>query len=68
MNEYAVEIHILDSDTGEWVIKEPNYMVEAYDDADAHSKTNRYASNHYNNWRIENIRLIKKFANPDGEI
>jgi len=66
MDEYAFEIQSPDA-KGNWVAVE-NSTVKAYDESEAQAKANNYANDHYSNWRTRNIRLIKRYVNPDGEI
>ena len=66
MDEYAYEIQSPDA-KGNWVVVE-NSTVKAYDESEAQSKANNYANDHHSNWRTRNIRLIKRYVNPDGEI
>ncbi len=67
MDEYAYEIQSPDA-KGNWVAVETSQTVKAYDEAEADQKARVYANDHYSNWRIKNIRLIKRYVNPDGEI
>jgi len=67
MDDYAYEIHIPDAKLG-WVIGDASQTVKAYDESEAQAKANNFANNNYSNWRVRNVRLIKKYINPDGEI
>jgi hypothetical protein len=69
MDDYAFDVHIPDDATGEWKVKEsPDHIVQAYDEYEASRKAEQYADNKYSRWRVRNVRLIKKFTNPDNEI
>lgn len=42
--------------------------VNAFDENGARQAAENYCNNKFNNYRVLNIRLIKKFINMDGEI
>ncbi len=67
MGEYAYEIQTPDA-KGNWVAVDTTQTVKAYDEYEAETEASTFASNNYSNWRVRNIRLIKRYVNPDGEI
>lgn len=66
MDEYKCDIHIPDGLRG-WKFFETK-DVNAFDESGAKTATENYCYNKYFNYRVVNIRLIKKFINVDGEI
>ena len=67
MDEYAYELHIPGSPSS-WIYDGVTRMVTAYDETEAQTKASNFANQNYRNWRIRNVRLVKKYINPDGEI
>ncbi len=68
MDEYAYEIQTPDA-KGNWVAADTYETVKAYDESEAQAKANDYVNGlHLKIGRVRNIRLIKLWHNPDGEI
>ncbi len=67
MDEYGFDIQTPDA-LGEWVLKDASKTVTAYDEQEAKRKAEIMADNTYSRWRIKNVRMVKKFTNPDNEI
>jgi len=68
MNEYSFEIHTINASGSDFELKDDTQKVTAYSEAEATEKANRIADGVYARWRVRNLRLTKKYINPDGEI
>ena len=70
MDEYRFEIHTPDA-VGTYALRndnDDNRIITAFNVDDATRKAENMAANVYSRYRIKNLRLTKKFTNPDNEI
>jgi len=67
MNEYLYDIFLKDG-FGEWKIKDTGKIGFGYNEEDAQGKAEIATSRIYSSYRVRNLKLVKKFTNPDKEI
>jgi len=68
MNEYSYEIWVPQpSSISRWKHQDTK-NITAYTPQDAEKKAMEYCNNHYMRYNVKNIKLMKEFKNPDGEI